>query len=57
MTEWDRKEADLQRKENAWYEKLSPFMKMVDNPVLYYAMLLIGCIFGFGLGTLIGVML
>jgi len=57
MKEWERREAELLRKENAWYDSLSPFMKAVDNPLMYAAMLLVSWIGASGLGLLIGMML
>jgi hypothetical protein len=54
MNEWERKELELQRKENAWYDKLHPLMKMVDNPLIYFGLLFAGCVIGGGIGLLIG---
>ena len=57
MKEWERREAELLRKENAWYEELHPFMRMIDNP-LYFCVFLFGiCALAFHVGVLIGMML
>ena len=57
MQEWEQREMELQRQENAWFDKLNPFMKMIDNPLYYMLSLLMVAVFCFGIGVLIGVML
>lgn len=57
MYDWQKKEALLLAKENEWYVKLSPFMKLVDNPLTYFGLLLAVSVLAVGLGLLIGLML
>ena len=54
MNYWEQREAELLAKENAWYDNLSPFMKAVDDPLLFSLGFLIANLTGFCIGTLIG---
>ena len=57
MKDWQLRELEIKKRENAWYESLSPFMKAVDNHTMFCFMLIVSWIVATGLGLLIGVML
>lgn len=57
MMEWQRREAELLARENAWYNNLSPFMKLVDNHLYYCIMMIFILPVGFLIGLGIGLML
>lgn len=57
MNYWEQREAELLRQENAWYNELSPFMKMIDNVWYFCIFFLTTCFLCFDLGFLIGIML
>ena len=57
MKDWQLRELEIKKRENAWYESLSPFMKAVDNHMMFCFMLIVSWIVATGLGLLIGVML
>ena len=57
MKEWQRREAELLARENAWYDSLPPFMKLVDNHlyfcIMYLIMIPYAVIIGIGIGLLL----
>jgi hypothetical protein len=57
MKEWEQREAELLRKENAWLDELNPFMKMVDSNIGFLLMFIISIPIAFAIGTVIGLML
>lgn len=57
MNQWELNEQELLRKENAWYDKLNPFMKAVDNPLYYMIGTFTISLVAFGIGVGIGIML
>jgi hypothetical protein len=57
MNYWEKRELELQRKENAWRDNLHPFMKMIDDTPSYIGILLVGGVLSFGIGLIIGLML
>jgi hypothetical protein len=57
MNEWERREFELQRQENAWFEKVNPLMKMVDNPFMFFFLLFLVGLISVGLGLFIGSLL
>jgi len=57
MNEFERRELELQRKENAWYDTLNPFMKLIDNNYTFFAVLATVNLLAFGLGLLIALIL
>jgi hypothetical protein len=57
MNEWQRRELEQLRKENAWLDELSPFMKLVDNTLTFCLLYFFACLVGFLIGLGIGVML
>jgi hypothetical protein len=57
MHYWEQQEQELLRKENAWLDELSPFMKLVDNNITFGVLFLTINLLGFGIGLAIGVML
>lgn len=57
MKDWELKELALQKQENAWLDTLSPFMKLMDNPYTFFAVLATVNLLAFGLGLLIALIL
>ena len=57
MQEWQLKELALRKQENAWYEKLSTFMKLIDNHYTFFAILVVANVIAFGVGLGIGLLL
>ena len=57
MTYWEQQEQELLRKENAWFDELSPFMKLVDDPFTFFILLFAAGVCSFGIGFVIGMML
>jgi hypothetical protein len=57
MNEWELREYELLKKENAWYDKLNPFWKMIDSHSGYILFLLVMSGFSIGIGILIGLSL
>lgn len=54
MNEWQQREQDLLRAENAWLEDLNPLLKMVDNWVYYVLALALMLPTAFMLGVALG---
>jgi hypothetical protein len=54
MNEWQLRELELQRKENAWFEALPEWMKIIDNHWYYIGILALSMPICFGIGLLIG---
>lgn len=57
MNPWQIKERELLAKENAWYRKLSPFMKAVDNHWHYAVGVILLSGLAFFIGLCIGFLL
>ena len=57
MNEWQRREAELLARENAWYNSLPPFMKLVDNHLYFCIMYLAMIPFAFAIGLVFGLLL
>lgn len=57
MNEWELREYELLKQENAWYDKLNPFWKMIDSHSGYITFLWVVCGFSLGIGILIGISL
>ena len=57
MKEWQLKELELQRKENAWFDELPEWMKVIDNHFYFVLVLLLILPISFGIGLGIGLLL
>lgn len=57
MKSWELKEHEIQQRENAWYNTLSPFMKLMDKHSHFLIVLALVNIIAFGLGLAIGFLL
>ena len=57
MKEWQLKELELRRKENAWFDELPGWMKVVDNHLYFVLILVLVFPIGFGIGLGIGFLL
>ena len=57
MNEWQRKEAELLKKENAYLERYNWFEKIIDNHLYYCIFLVLVWVVAWNIGLLIGFML
>ena len=57
MNYWKEREIALLKKENAWLNDLSPFMKMIDSHIGYIVLCWFSMIMSFIIGLVIGFLL
>ena len=54
MNEWQRKEAELLKKENAYLERYNWFEKIIDNHLYFCIFLVLVWVVAWNIGLLIG---
>lgn len=57
MNEWERKEAELLKKENAYLDEYNIIQKLFDNDMYFLIVFAILLMLGFNIGFLIGMVL